>query len=280
MKLTHADYARLGGFESAEVVMWMVMRGAMAARIECKHRDYYLPSMTGIAVAVYENHAADDRAMQEARAERASANASATSYAASSGWKAPTRSRWKPACAPTASTATCTSVVLPAFRERFRADPAATFDEADLTAEERDLITRRDWRGMIHYGVIFFLLEKLDAVSGVSNLHIYAAMRGQSLEDFPEDPQRARRALLGERRGRPGRRLGRAGCRRPDAQVDRHQPARRVAYDAARARHPLHGFHCTCAPRRAAVACCRPKEMRRDLSMAYLKGVSRSARSR
>ena len=37
---------------------------------------------------------------------------------------------------------------------------------------------------MIHYGVIFFMLEKLAAVIGVSNLHVYAAMRGQSLEDF------------------------------------------------------------------------------------------------
>ena len=72
----------------------------------------------------------------------------------------------------------------PAFRERFRADPLATYDEAELTQEERDMITRRDWRGMIHYGVIFFMLEKLGAVCGVSNLHIYAAMRGQSLEDF------------------------------------------------------------------------------------------------
>jgi gallate dioxygenase len=32
--------------------------------------------------------------------------------------------------------------------------------------------------------VIFFLLEKLGAVVGTTNLHIYAAMRGQSLEDF------------------------------------------------------------------------------------------------
>jgi len=45
-------------------------------------------------------------------------------------------------------------------------------------------VRRRDWRAMIHYGVIFFMLEKLGAVVGVSNLHIYAAMRGQSLEDF------------------------------------------------------------------------------------------------
>ena len=37
---------------------------------------------------------------------------------------------------------------------------------------------------MIHYGVIFFMLEKLGAVTGASNLHIYAAMRGQTLEDF------------------------------------------------------------------------------------------------
>ncbi|PFW61129.1 protocatechuate 3,4-dioxygenase, partial [Bacillus sp. AFS075960] len=49
---------------------------------------------------------------------------------------------------------------------------------------------RRDWAGLLRYGVIFFLLEKLGAVTGVSNLHIYAAMRGESLEDF----QRTRNA--------------------------------------------------------------------------------------
>jgi gallate dioxygenase len=39
---------------------------------------------------------------------------------------------------------------------------------------------------LIHYGVIFFMLEKLGAVVGVSNLHIYAAMRGQTLEEFQQ----------------------------------------------------------------------------------------------
>ena len=43
---------------------------------------------------------------------------------------------------------------------------------------------RRAWRELIHHGAIFFLLEKLGAVIGTTNLHIYAAMRGQSLEDF------------------------------------------------------------------------------------------------
>lgn len=46
------------------------------------------------------------------------------------------------------------------------------------------MIRRRDWRALIRYGVIFFMLEKLGAVTGVSNLHIYAAMRGQALEEF------------------------------------------------------------------------------------------------
>jgi len=43
---------------------------------------------------------------------------------------------------------------------------------------------QRDWRGMIQYGVIFFMPEKLGVVVGVSNLHIYAAMRGEPLEEF------------------------------------------------------------------------------------------------
>jgi gallate dioxygenase len=72
------------------------------------------------------------------------------------------------------------------FRQRFLVDPEATFDLAQLPPVERDMIARRDWQAMIRYGVIFFLLEKLGATVGVSNLHIYAAMRGQSLEEFQQ----------------------------------------------------------------------------------------------
>src|SRR6185312_12180604 len=44
-----------GGFEGAEVIMWLVVRGAMTPAIRCLHRSYYLPSMTGIATAIYED---------------------------------------------------------------------------------------------------------------------------------------------------------------------------------------------------------------------------------
>ncbi|AVA35537.1 gallate dioxygenase [Cupriavidus metallidurans] len=183
LDITHAEYAKRGGFESAEVVMWMVMRGAMSSRVRCLHRDYYLPSMTGIAVAVYENESADAPALREARAERQREHIGhqlhgieqldgTYPFTLETSVRAYRINRY------------LHQLIDPAFRERFRADPLATYDEAALTPEERDMITRRDWRGMIHYGVIFFLLEKLGAVCGVSNLHIYAAMRGQSLEDF------------------------------------------------------------------------------------------------
>jgi gallate dioxygenase len=75
-------------------------------------------------------------------------------------------------------------LVEPEFRTQFRADPEPLFEAARLTEEERNLVRDRSWRGLIHYGVIFFLLEKMGAVVGVSNLHIYAAMRGQTLEEF------------------------------------------------------------------------------------------------
>ena len=78
----------------------------------------------------------------------------------------------------------------PAHRARFLADEEGAYADAQLSEAERDLLRRRDWRALIHHGAIFFGLEKLGAVLGVSNLHLYAAMRGQSLEDF----QRTRNA--------------------------------------------------------------------------------------
>ena len=57
---------------------------------------------------------------------------------------------------------------------------------AGLSPEETQMVVGRDWQGLIRHGAIFFGLEKLGAVVGVSNLHIYAAMRGQTLEAFQQ----------------------------------------------------------------------------------------------
>jgi gallate dioxygenase len=183
LNMTQADFARLGGWESAEIIMWMVMRGAMPAKINCLHREYYLPSMTGIAVALYESEVAVDPALN------AAANALHRQHIAHQTRGAEELEGTYPFTLQRSVdhyriNKYLHQLIDPAFRARFLADPEATYEEAGLLPEERDMIARRDWQTMIRYGVIFFLLEKLGAVVGVSNLHIYAAMRGQSLEDF------------------------------------------------------------------------------------------------
>ena len=181
VSLTQAELAELGGMEGAEVIMWLIMRGALSANVRKVHQSYYLPSMTGIAVAIYENEAQQQPlpgpiARHQARMalELAGAEKLAGSYpfTLERSVKAYRLNRY------------LHELVHPEFRSAFRADEEATYAQAGLTAEEQELVRSRNWRGLIHYGVIFFMLEKLGAVIGVSNLHIYAAMRGQSLEEF------------------------------------------------------------------------------------------------
>ncbi len=54
LSMTHADFVRLGGAESAEIVMWMAMRGALPRDIRASHESYYLATSTAMAVALYE----------------------------------------------------------------------------------------------------------------------------------------------------------------------------------------------------------------------------------
>lgn len=46
------------------------------------------------------------------------------------------------------------------------------------------MVAEKQWIEMIRYGVSFFLLEKLGAVVGVPNPHIYASMRGEDIDTF------------------------------------------------------------------------------------------------
>ena len=72
----------------------------------------------------------------------------------------------------------------PAYREGFRSDEEALYAQAGLTETERDLVRRRDWIGMIRYGVNFFVLEKFARVLKLSNPEVYAHFRGETLEAF------------------------------------------------------------------------------------------------
>jgi gallate dioxygenase len=180
--MTLAQYAELGGFEGAEVVMWLTMRGALPASVVCRHRSYYLPSMTGIATAIYEG--ADDP--PDAGAVARHRDAMDREIAGVERLHGTYPFTLERSVAAFRINDYLHRMVEPAHRAAFLRDPEASFAAAGLSEEERDLVRRRDWRGLIHYGVIFFMLEKLGAVTGVSNLHIYAAMRGETLEAFQQ----------------------------------------------------------------------------------------------
>jgi gallate dioxygenase len=160
--------------------MWLIMRGALSGEVKKLHQSYYLPSMTALATAVYEDtgkapEAASVEAFREhMRYETAGAEKLEGTYpfTLERSVKAYRLNKF------------LHRLVEPDFRDRFLTEPEKTFEEAQLTTEERRMVRDRAWRDLIQYGVIFFLMEKLGAVVGVSNLHIYAAMRGQTLEDF------------------------------------------------------------------------------------------------
>jgi gallate dioxygenase len=181
-KITHAQYAELGGMEGSEVIMWLVMRGALTERIQRVHRTYYLPSMTAIATTIYENVGDYPAvaALRDRQLEGIEGLSGTYPYTLDRSAKAYRLNRF------------LHDLVIPAHRDAFLADAEALMAQCGLSDPEKQLLRRRDWRGLIHYGVIFFVLEKLAAVLGVSNPRVYAEMRGQSLEEF----QKSRNAKI------------------------------------------------------------------------------------
>ena len=52
--LDHLDFMERGGAESVEVIMWLVMRGAMGATVKRVHRSYHAPALTGYGLVCFE----------------------------------------------------------------------------------------------------------------------------------------------------------------------------------------------------------------------------------
>lgn len=185
--MTIAEYAKLGGCEGAEVVMWLIMRGTLSKKVNNVHQTYYLPSMTPIATMILED--TGDPPDEPAEAYRKRVNHQWAGIEQLEGTYPFTLDRSVKAYR---LNKFLHGLIDSDYRTQFAKDPERLFEQAGLTAEERDLVRRRDWRAMIHYGVIFFMLEKLAAASGATNQQIYAGMRGESLEEF----QKTRNAAL------------------------------------------------------------------------------------
>ncbi len=175
-----AEYATLGGMEGAEVIMWLVMRGALSDKVTKVHSATYAPSVANIATVVFEDQG--DQPSAQAIEE----------YRAHIGYQMAGAETLKGTYPFTLERSLDNfrindflhRLVEPAHRERFLNDFSALADEYGLTAEERELIEGRKWIEMIRRGVSFFVLEKMAAVIGVSNPQVYASMRGETLEEF------------------------------------------------------------------------------------------------
>jgi gallate dioxygenase len=136
-KITHmtvAELATLGGWESAEVVMWMIMRGALSHEVKKMHQSYYLPSMTAIATAVYEDQGdvmqpASAQAYREhMQHETAGAEKLEGTYPFTLQRSVKAISTEQISSSTDRARVSC----------RFLSDMEGTFEEAQLTAEERD----------------------------------------------------------------------------------------------------------------------------------------------
>ena len=172
-QMNQAELAMRGGWESSEVVMWLIMRGALAAKPEVLSRDYYLPSMTGIATLLLENRSVattlkplaelDPNTLQPPQSRPFTLDLSVDHYDLNRFLQ---------------------QMVVKEHRAAFLANEEAAMSAFGLDPTDQALIRNRDWSGLIERGAIFFGLEKLAAVLGLPNAVVYAGMRGESLEQF------------------------------------------------------------------------------------------------
>ncbi|WMN54682.1 gallate dioxygenase [Vibrio fluvialis] len=175
-----AEYAELGGMEGAEVIMWLIMRGALSDKVKKVHSATYLPSMTNIATVIFEDlgNSFDDTQAEQYRQhiQHEIAGVEKLSGTYPFGLESAHRAY--------RLNDFLHRLIEPAHRERFKQEPKALFTEFGLTEQEQTMVAEKQWIEMIRYGVSFFLLEKLGAVVGVPNPHIYASMRGEDIDTF------------------------------------------------------------------------------------------------
>ena len=175
-----AEYAAKGGMEGAEVIMWLIMRGALSEDVRLVHKQTYAPSVTNIATLVFED-LGPAASPDQNEAYRRHIGHELEGADELLGTYPFTHARSQ---ANLRLNAFLHDLVIPAHRARFVSDFDALATERGLTEEERTLVRERRWIEMVRRGVSFFVLEKMAAVLGVSNPAVYAAFRGETLEQF------------------------------------------------------------------------------------------------
>ena len=78
----------------------------------------------------------------------------------------------------------CTALCSPAEREAFKRDEETFMERFSLNEEEKNLIRKRDFRGLIEAGMNIYAMLKVGSATGNSLYRMGAQMRGESYEAF------------------------------------------------------------------------------------------------
>lgn len=78
----------------------------------------------------------------------------------------------------------CAALCSPAEREAFKRDEAAFMARFALTEDEKNLIRKRDFQGLIEAGMNIYAMLKIGSATGHSLYRMGAQMRGESYEAF------------------------------------------------------------------------------------------------
>jgi protocatechuate 4,5-dioxygenase alpha chain len=78
----------------------------------------------------------------------------------------------------------CAALCSPAERDAFKRDEEAFMEKFNLSEDERNLIRKRDFKGLIEAGMNIYAMLKVGSATGNSLYRMGAQMRGESYEEF------------------------------------------------------------------------------------------------
>ena len=78
----------------------------------------------------------------------------------------------------------CSALCSPAERDAFKRDEEAFMARFALTEDEKNLIRKRDFRGLIEAGMNIYAMLKIGSATGNSLYRMGAQMRGETYEEF------------------------------------------------------------------------------------------------
>ena len=93
----------------------------------------------------------------------------------------------------------CMSMMKPENRAAFKTNERAYLDKWPMTEEQKQVILKRDWNGMLALGGNIYFTAKLAATDGLSFQQIAAIMTGSTQQEYAQMMIKGGRPIEGNR---------------------------------------------------------------------------------